>query len=544
MELPLGSPARSSIAAFLFLNAVRFSMVTAIIAAPTADAQSPCPPVGADTACGVVLTIQDIGNGRGTCSSTNCVAISNNQGPYDDIEDTLVGVVNSSKKLPISSLVLTSSDDIFGFDGDGICGLSPNTGQPYVPGVACTWAHPTTYEGPVMNAAGVIVGAVVFSDYSSTTTGTVNFKPPIPPGGTAYFSLENSLTAATACSSVINNSVHHALINGGKGITALFTSNTNLSYTLASAASLCGFTGWEWQQTITSQPCPGFHEAGSTSDLFAPPSFNDPPPKGYSYQNPPNAVGIPVYWNPYTPKGTVTNPAGQLLSLADHESTYTMDFSDGPNAGCLSGSTNGTGKKVNFTTHLVGLIGPSSGYSVQDTGIGFSYFTTFNGTSGGIHVLNSTLPPDPGSGTGGITVTMANGITSYQYPKSFGVSEINGHSVSVSSPAPPMLLGTTIKTTSSGLAYSRVTQTFNGTVTITNASSSTIDGPFQVVLDSLTEGVTLTNATSTFGGWSFITVPAVGSLAPGQSAPVSVVFSNPSNVTIDFAPVVYSGTFN
>jgi hypothetical protein len=107
-----------------------------------------------------------------------------------------------------------------------------------------------------------------------------------------------------------------------------------------------------------------------------------------------------------------------------------------------------------------------------------------------------------------------------------------------------MLAGSQISVSASGLAYSRVSQTFNGTVTITNISSSTISGPFQIVLDSLTTGVTLTNATSTFGGWSYITVPVIGSLAPSQSANVKVEFSNPSNATINFAPVVYSGSFN
>ena len=65
----------------------------------------------------------------------------------------------------------------------------------------------------------------------------------------------------------------------------------------------------------------------------------------------------------------------------------------------------------------------------------------------------------------------------------------------------------------------------------------------QIVLDSLTPGVTLTDASGTFGGWSYITVPAVGSLAPGESASVSVIFKNPANATINFSPVAYSGSF-
>jgi hypothetical protein len=192
----------------------------------------------------------------------------------------------------------------------------------------------------------------------------------------------------------------------------------------------------------------------------------------------------------------------------------------------------------------VGIAGALPGASVVDTGIGFDWTTTFNGTTGGIAVSNGIVPPDPGSGTGGVTVTNVNEITSYQYPKSVGVTAINGIAVVPPSSSLTLLRGTQISTTASGLAYSRVSQTFNGTVTITNISSNTIAGPFQIVLNSLTAGVTLTNATGSFGGWSYLTVPAVGSLATGQSATVKVTFKNPSNAIINFLPIIYSGSFN
>jgi hypothetical protein len=108
---------------------------------------------------------------------------------------------------------------------------------------------------------------------------------------------------------------------------------------------------------------------------------------------------------------------------------------------------------------------------------------------------------------------------------------------------PVIVPASQISVTASGLAFSRVTSTFKGTVTITNISGSTISGPFQVVLTSLTSGVTLVNATSTFGGDPFLTVPAAASLAPSQSATVSVQFSNPSSAKINFTPVIYSGSF-
>src|SRR4051794_13319386 len=112
------------------------TLLAAALAVSQFIVNAQCPAVGANSNCGVVLTILDIGSGRGTCSSTNCISISNNQGPYDSSDDTLVGVVNNSK-VPIASLKLTSGQPIFGFDGDGLCTY-----------ITCTWPHPTGYEGP------------------------------------------------------------------------------------------------------------------------------------------------------------------------------------------------------------------------------------------------------------------------------------------------------------------------------------------------------------------------------------------------------------
>lgn len=61
-----------------------------------ANAQTVCPAVGQDTTCGTIITVIDTG---ATISNTG-------QGPYDGIEDTLVGVVNNSS-MPISALGLS-----------------------------------------------------------------------------------------------------------------------------------------------------------------------------------------------------------------------------------------------------------------------------------------------------------------------------------------------------------------------------------------------------------------------------------------------------
>jgi hypothetical protein len=100
-----------------------------------------------------------------------------------------------------------------------------------------------------------------------------------------------------------------------------------------------------------------------------------------------------------------------------------------------------------------------------------------------------------------------------------------------------------VSVTTSGLAYSRVTQTFNGTVTIKNISNNIINVPLQVVFTSLTAGVTLVNRRDVVNGAPYITASTATTLAPGQTATVPMQFNNPSNGLIKFVPVIYSGSF-
>jgi hypothetical protein len=99
-----------------------------------------------------------------------------------------------------------------------------------------------------------------------------------------------------------------------------------------------------------------------------------------------------------------------------------------------------------------------------------------------------------------------------------------------------------VATTASGLTYNRVSQTFKGTVTIRNIGSNAVSGPLQIVFTGLPANVTLVNASGSLSGSPYVTVPAVASLAIGQSVAVSVQFNDASNASIKFSPVIYSGS--
>jgi hypothetical protein len=447
-------------------------------------AHAQCPAYGSDTDCGAVITI----------TATGATVTSTGQGPYDGSDDTLIGVVNnipactgSNSRSPcglsIASIDLQSPNPIFAFDLDGIV----TYGAPGNP------LDPTGYGGP--NA--------YFSNISAdTTSGRVNFITPIPPGGTAYFSLENVLAASQACSDILNNSIPAAptLMNGNTGVTNPFTPqgndpNTTMPYTLSAAATACGFLAFDWQSTITNLPAPSpaFAVGAPTTPLVAPPPFNDPPLTGYTYQQRnggvANAVQIPVYYNVFITgqwwslgNAANTNTAGTQLTFQDFPLDPCLPGTQSPATAALADSICGgagvrapAGSTINFTTHVVGLQGQAlSGAQVVDTGVGFTWNTTYNGTTGGIAVLGSNQPPDPGSGTGGITVTGVNQTTTYT---GVGVTGLNGSS----NPFAPTSLLTAVLPASrsaqpSGTVTAFETVINTGTATATGCSIAPANG--------------------------------------------------------------------
>jgi hypothetical protein len=129
-----------------------------------------CPAVGNDTSCGVLIDAQ--AGGASYLSDPT-------QGPYDGVEDTLLGIVNNTG-APLASIHLsTPGIDSFGFDGDGICsyGVVDAMGACY---------GTTGYEGPGTSFANIA---------ADSTSGDVVFNPPLAAGQSAFFSLEQALDA-------------------------------------------------------------------------------------------------------------------------------------------------------------------------------------------------------------------------------------------------------------------------------------------------------------------------------------------------------------
>ena len=139
-----------------------------------------CPPTGLNTGgCRLLVTITGASAGATTSFTvTTTTNVPDNQ-PYDGTEDTLIGVLNSSG-VTVSTLALSSTLAIFGFDGDGPCGQSPG------PSTCNPAALAFGYGGPGVTFTGINV---------AQTSGTVNFTPALADGASAWFGLEEAITA-------------------------------------------------------------------------------------------------------------------------------------------------------------------------------------------------------------------------------------------------------------------------------------------------------------------------------------------------------------
>ena len=161
-----------------------------------------CPAIGYNNSCGLLIVVSNNGeqvlqdNNNGTSAPATTTAGS--QTPYDENDDTLVGIVNNSSK-PLFAIQLSGSSTstpIFGFEGDGICTYSAQRRQHQrrssAPG-GTPLSTPGGYTGDSYCSAAQKLGAAAAvgpdpngSDYqgptstfsnisSDTTTGVVNF---------------------------------------------------------------------------------------------------------------------------------------------------------------------------------------------------------------------------------------------------------------------------------------------------------------------------------------------------------------------------------
>lgn len=107
-------------------------------------------------------------------------------------------------------------------------------------------------------------------------------------------------------------------------------------------------------------------------------------------------------------------------------------------------------------------------------------------------------------------------------------------------------LSSSVSIIRSGYVVNFGTQRFYQTVTLKNTSSSTINGPISLVLDSLSSNASLYNTSGTTScaaplGRPYISTSTT-SLAPGASVSVSLQFTDPTKATITYNARVLAGS--
>ena len=167
-----------AIHAVVMTAALSMPLTSAAAVAHAATTPTPpftqCPAVGQDPSCQLLLVV----NADNTITVLGDPAL----GPYDGSDDTLIGIVNTSKTAVPAITVTGPGSGLAGLDGDGLCTYT-TSGCPF---------GPTGYEGP---------GTSIKTDPTLPDSAEIDFTGAgLKPGTSAYFSLEGALTAASITS--------------------------------------------------------------------------------------------------------------------------------------------------------------------------------------------------------------------------------------------------------------------------------------------------------------------------------------------------------
>jgi len=201
-----------AVVTFIGMVVVTTTFMSGALAAPTPTTPTPpfteCPAVGYNTSCTDLIDLTSTG-AQVLLNPSATVHSDPTRGTYDGA-DTLVGVINNTPRT-IYSVPVTSTMDIMGFDGDGICANpNPQSGLPGLPARDCAHVNhvdPTGFGGPDSYFRGIS---------PMENTGTVEFITPLAPGASTYFSLVGSLTwcSITVPGSITLKPPHTSLLTG------------------------------------------------------------------------------------------------------------------------------------------------------------------------------------------------------------------------------------------------------------------------------------------------------------------------------------------
>lgn len=340
----------TSVAAMLVAALLMIGLRPAsVLAAPPAPPFTQCPALGLDTSCARLIDIE---------SSGATVLTDSTQGPYEGVEDNLIGVQNNSG-ITINSLPLTGSTTpaIFAFDGDGACANpNPTSGLPGF-GDGCPFDS-TGYAGPGTSFSGIS---------ADKNSGTVNFSGGLASGKSAWFTLEGPVTASSIC--IPKGKVTLSATNPTSGhfndpvtfsatltnsCTSAAVSGATLTFTLDGQAGVTGTTNASGVATATITPteAAGAYTltvsfAGSTSLLFGSASTTFTVTKEDTALTSQTTLQVFVAGAKATLSATLTDPATAGEPASDAApiagQPVKMTLGSGATAQSCTGTTNASG---------------------------------------------------------------------------------------------------------------------------------------------------------------------------------------------------------
>jgi len=199
-----------------------------------------------------------------------------------------------------------------------------------------------------------------------------------------------------------------------------------------------------------------------------------------------------------------------------------------PTATAISSSTNPStyGQPVSFTAVVTtGDSGTATGAITFTAG---SITAVVNLDDTGTAVFTTSALP--------VGSTSVSAVYSGDGKYAGSASPILGQTVLPSATPVQLSLGGT------AFVYDSTTGLYTSTLTVTNNGTNSVAGPVQMVFANLVPGIIVTNATGTYNGAPYITLPG-SAIASGQSVSFPVQLSNPNSTWIAFRADFYSGVF-
>lgn len=338
-----------------------------------------------------------------------------------------------------------------------------------------------------------------------------------------------------------------------------------LAHWVGEAEKACGVLAFDWVQIIDRWPSPSdlFSQANQTTPIEVPPELPpyDPPQGGYTYQvagplaslwsaSQPNfATAYPFYYSPLDLGSGIAEAAQIGPGLPIELLPNTLNFLDSPRDPCIPFGVSFNsgicqtlaGAYMSFTTQLVGVLScdPSSGLCSSSLFMPsaplftWTWSSDFNGCAriisgagygcaGGVFDVQSSgiVPPLPGSGAGGVTVTGINGVPSPPISASPSAGVIDFFE--------PVSVAITV-------AQFQGNSQPDGTVTIVSGSYTSAPSPLANSIANITiPGGSLPVGSDTL---TAVYTPATAASATyGQAWGIATVTVNPSTPQLVFAP--------